>query len=276
MKNRLIFTAVVLAFSLLLVAAVPLYARPEREDNCLDCHTTGVIALTSPNATALQVSSSSVFVIEASAIGQAPELMLKWPSTINSLFTITPSEVADNGPSDLNLEDNKVTGSFTVTAPTIQGEYSMQVFAADSAEEGATLAFQVTVKPEGPPSENLPPTAYFLHTRRGMTIEFKDRSWDSDGNITSWLWNFGDNHTSTEQNPTHMFTEPGTYTVALTVTDNDEASFIRTQTFTVPSREEIFQLWSLQVTVGSIIIVTTLLFAVGIAANRKKGATKVD
>jgi PKD repeat protein len=33
------------------------------------------------------------------------------------------------------------------------------------------------------------------------------------------LWNFGDGTTSTEQNPTHIFTVLGTYTVTLTVTN---------------------------------------------------------
>jgi outer membrane protein assembly factor BamB len=36
----------------------------------------------------------------------------------------------------------------------------------------------------------------------------------------SWLWNFGDGQTSTLQNPTHSYTNPGNYTVTLTVTDN--------------------------------------------------------
>ncbi len=35
--------------------------------------------------------------------------------------------------------------------------------------------------------------------------------------ITSWLWNFGDGSTSTQQNPTHTYNSNGAYTVALTV-----------------------------------------------------------
>jgi PKD repeat protein len=38
-------------------------------------------------------------------------------------------------------------------------------------------------------------------------------------NITSWLWNFGDNQTSTEQNPLHIYAQPGNYNVSLTVTN---------------------------------------------------------
>jgi len=35
----------------------------------------------------------------------------------------------------------------------------------------------------------------------------------------SWHWDFGDDHTSDEQNPSHVYDNPGNYTVTLTVTD---------------------------------------------------------
>jgi PKD repeat protein len=48
-----------------------------------------------------------------------------------------------------------------------------------------------------------------------LTVNFTDQS---TGDITSWSWDFGDEATSTEQNPSHTYTDPGTYTVSLTVT----------------------------------------------------------
>jgi len=47
------------------------------------------------------------------------------------------------------------------------------------------------------------------------TIHFIDKS---TGNVTSWAWDFGDNKTSTEQNPSHTYTTNGNYTVTLTIT----------------------------------------------------------
>lgn len=41
----------------------------------------------------------------------------------------------------------------------------------------------------------------------------------STGGPTSWLWNFGDGYTSTLQNPTHMYTANGSYTVSLQATN---------------------------------------------------------
>mgnify|MGYP006289743031 CR=1 FL=1 len=51
----------------------------------------------------------------------------------------------------------------------------------------------------------------------GEAIQFFDTSESGRGDITSWEWDFGDDTTSDEQNPTHAFTDVGTYTVTLTV-----------------------------------------------------------
>lgn len=47
---------------------------------------------------------------------------------------------------------------------------------------------------------------------------------DTDGDIVSTLWDFGDDSQSTDANPTHVYTTAGSYTASLTVTDNDGAS----------------------------------------------------
>ena len=42
---------------------------------------------------------------------------------------------------------------------------------------------------------------------------------DQSTHAASYSWSFGDGQTSTAQNPEHTYTNPGTYTVSLTVTD---------------------------------------------------------
>lgn len=48
------------------------------------------------------------------------------------------------------------------------------------------------------------------------TVKFTDKSTDSGKVIKSWIWKFGDGSTSTLQNPTHVYTNPGRDTVSLT------------------------------------------------------------
>lgn len=48
-------------------------------------------------------------------------------------------------------------------------------------------------------------------------VQFSDQSTSSQGNITSWNWDFGDSQTSNEQNPVHSYSSPGTFTVSLIV-----------------------------------------------------------
>ena len=51
-----------------------------------------------------------------------------------------------------------------------------------------------------------------------LTVSFTDQS---TGDITSWLWNFGDGNTDSTRNPIHTYASPGTYTVTLTVSGPD-------------------------------------------------------
>lgn len=60
----------------------------------------------------------------------------------------------------------------------------------------------------------------------------------STGNINSYFWNFGDGFTSNNQNPTHPYTNSGTYTVSLTVSFQDGSVNSTTQNiqiFTPPT-----------------------------------------
>jgi choice-of-anchor B domain-containing protein len=67
------------------------------------------------------------------------------------------------------------------------------------------------------------------------TIQFTDRSTTGENPIISWLWDFGDDSTSTEQNPIHTYDIAATYTVKLTVSDgNLNDSHARTEIFFKP------------------------------------------
>ena len=59
-------------------------------------------------------------------------------------------------------------------------------------------------------------TANNVNVCLGSSIIFSDAS---TGNPNSWVWNFGDGNSSTLQNPTHTYSNPGTYNVSLTISD---------------------------------------------------------
>ncbi|WMX16779.1 S8 family serine peptidase [Aureispira sp. CCB-E] len=62
--------------------------------------------------------------------------------------------------------------------------------------------------------------AQFTAVTSGGTAAFTDASTGA----TSWLWNFGDGNTSTQQNPTHTYTSNGPHYVTLTI-NNGACSF---------------------------------------------------
>jgi len=92
-----------------------------------------------------------------------------------------------------------------------------------SYDSGQTQNQAPTAKANGPYS-----------SAEGSAISFSSNgSSDSDGSITSYSWDFGDGTTSTQANPSHTYNAAGTYTVSLTVTDNQGASDTVSTTATV-------------------------------------------
>ena len=80
---------------------------------------------------------------------------------------------------------------------------------------------------------NQPPDADYTFTTNDLTATFTDASSDSDGSVVSWDWDFGDTGGSSAQHPSYTYASAGTYSVTLTVTDNDGATDSVTKPVTV-------------------------------------------
>lgn len=141
-------------------------------------------------------------------------------------------------------DDNGITWTLLSTVPSIFPEALIEddpgivlgAYASGgiyrSSDGGATWApvltknmrsFEVV---EGPP---ISADFYAIPTsgKKDLTVDFYDLS---SGDPTGWSWDFGDGSTgSTNQNPQHVYTIPGIYTVTLTIT---KASSIDTETKT--------------------------------------------
>lgn len=72
----------------------------------------------------------------------------------------------------------------------------------------------------GTESFNQPPVANFFFAVDALQGYFTDLSFDPDGYVENWEWDFGDGSRSDLISPGHLYAEPGTYAVTLTVTDN--------------------------------------------------------
>ena len=71
------------------------------------------------------------------------------------------------------------------------------------------------------PDTTVPPIAKFVANKTISCIseiQFNDLSVN---NPTSWLWDFGDGQSSTDQNPIHNYSANGTYTVSLTSSNSN-------------------------------------------------------
>lgn len=80
---------------------------------------------------------------------------------------------------------------------------------------------------------NSPPTASFTYSCTELVCDFVGTGSDSDGSVTGFSWDFGDGVAATEATTSHTYTNPGTYTVLLTVTDNGGATGSTSQAVTV-------------------------------------------
>jgi PKD repeat protein len=124
----------------------------------------------------------------------------------------------------IDLANNWVNGqkkviSFKAKVPSYISNISqiaMVAYIQDDADKSVkqagyspTATAPLTVKPVPDFASNL------LATCEG-TVRFTD---ESALFPTQWLWNFGDNTTSTQKNPLHTYAASGTYTVKLTATN---------------------------------------------------------
>ncbi|MFA5103131.1 MAG: DUF2341 domain-containing protein, partial [Candidatus Thermoplasmatota archaeon] len=88
--------------------------------------------------------------------------------------------------------------------------------------------FYSVMAEEEAPFENQPPVAAFVFSPSDPTTETlvycNSTSYDIDGVIVNWSWNFDDGQQGYGEFVTHEYTIPGVYSVNLTVMDEDSAS----------------------------------------------------
>ncbi len=101
-----------------------------------------------------------------------------------------------------------------------EGTYNVTLVATNTAGSSDVRSMVITIN-----RILTPPVANFAADKTDgyapLTVKFTDTSTRSP---TGWKWNFGDGGASTEQNPEHIFSGEGTYTVTLVATNGDGSS----------------------------------------------------
>ena len=177
------------------------------------------------------------------------------PSTslpLDAKINITPDTLSGQAPFTVNLDGSSSSGdiqlaNWNLGDDTIQsgmtiehtystpGNYEVVLTITDSDGKTDTEDITITVtEPSGSDENQAPESVITSSSNSGsspLQISFSGlKSVDPDGQIISYLWDFGDGSTGSGTNITHTYTVKGDYTVSLTVLDNDGSHDTATST----------------------------------------------
>ncbi|MCS6820229.1 MAG: DUF2341 domain-containing protein [Chitinophagales bacterium] len=163
--------------------------------------------------------------------------------TIEKDVTVFPNPVADfsasaaclNNPSNFNDLSTVSSGTIntwrwhfgdgnvsSVKSPThtytSQGTYEVKLVVL--TDKGCSDSINKNIEVYPRPDAQFTSDSVCLYNENNFT----DLSSSPNGNIIKRAWNFGDGNSATTANPKHKYATPGTYTVILTVTDNNNCT----------------------------------------------------
>jgi len=131
-------------------------------------------------------------------------------------------------------DGNTATGVTVSHAYADNGLYSVTLTVTDN--DGATASAHATkTVMNRQPVASFTETAETVSTDETVSFDASDSS-DPDGSIVDYSWDFGDGVKGTGVSVQHAYSQDGTYTVTLTVTDDDGATDTAKATKTVHNR----------------------------------------
>jgi PKD repeat protein len=191
------------------------------------------VTVTTPSGTSATVSGDQYTFAEAATTVPLP------------LFSASPTSGA--APLEVEFEDES-TGSpaswswsfgdgntSTLEDPTYtyldNGTYSVTLTEQNSLGENATTETDYIVVGGSGPAADF--TATPTSGTAPLTVQFTDTS---TGSPTTWLWDFGDGTTDSDESPSHSYTSPGVYSVSLIASNSDGSNtFSQPDAITVSS-----------------------------------------
>jgi len=204
-------------------------------NTCVSCHSGGVaptVELTGP--TTVQPGTVNSYTLTITG-GQANSGGLDVSVSAGTLINTQSSTKLQNSEITHTARANAVGGAVSWTfnwqAPATGGTYTIYSSGLSTNGNGSTtgdavtsITTPITVSAAAPQS----PTAIIdapVTAEINQTIVFDgSASYDPDGVINSYVWDFGDGNTATGAVTNNTYTAAGTYTVTLTVTDDTSRS----------------------------------------------------
>jgi parallel beta-helix repeat protein len=137
----------------------------------------------------------------------------------------------------LAISRHAVDGPYTVSLALLREGNPEEVLSSSSS---TTSAYSYTdFQAPHPPNASFTYLPLYLAVNEIVTFN-ASKSYDSDGFIVNYEWEFGDGFNNTGEVVTHAYAPPGNYSIILTVTDDDGAVDTETKDITVSGGKTIY------------------------------------
>ena len=130
-------------------------------------------------------------------------------------------------------------GSYSLQSSDPGGLWTLVIRASDSAipPNGGSSSKAVTTQ-DHPPVASFNPSPSSAPTGTAINLD-GTASYDPDGSVTTWSWNFGDGNSGLGSTTSHTYNTAGIYTITLTVTDNSGSTGTTTSQVTITDRPPV-------------------------------------
>jgi gliding motility-associated-like protein len=129
------------------------------------------------------------------------------PVTYSDGSTPAPSTIIWTFSDGTSSNTSSISKTFTATGAYMAKLVNKYATCADSTIE--------TINVVSPPTANFTTSTPTVSCKAPLTIQFTDQTTPA---ATGWQWDFGDGQTSTQKDPSHTYTTPGSFNVTLTAT----------------------------------------------------------
>ncbi|HUZ60349.1 MAG TPA: PKD domain-containing protein [Hanamia sp.] len=198
------------------------------------------VMLVSIDSTTCNISDTSYGNIKAGNNKATPDFISqKIPPCTNLSYTFTNTSIPTSG----SFPPNIFTWDFGDNTPTVTQSQSPPVVHtyASAGTYKVTLTINDTAYCNSPDDTvktiRLSPQVQALFSTPAVgCVPYNAIFVNNSLGGLSFLWDFGDGTTSTEDNPTHLYTQIGTYKITLTAYDSTACNKIDTTSFTISVR----------------------------------------